>query len=1159
MGYRVIVRALVVAASIAFPARSIAQDLVAKTEARSPDEERKAFKLPPGFEAQLVAAEPDIHKPMNIAFDAKGRLWVTDTVEYPYPVTGDKRPRDTVKVLEDFDETGRARKITTYADGLNIPIGVLPLPQPGVALVYAIPNIFRMADTDGDGKADRREVLMATYGSKDTHGMTNSFTLGYDGWVYACHGFSNDSHVRAKDGSEVRMNSGNVYRFRPDGSRVEMFSRGQVNPFGLCFDPLGNLYSADCHSRPQYLLLRGAYYPSFGKPDDGLGFGPEMIFHDHGSTGIAGTVHYDADHFPPQYRGTMFNGNPVTNRINHDKLEWRGSSPRAVELPDFLTSDDPWFRPVDIRLGPDGALYVADFYNRIIGHYEVRLDHPGRDRTSGRIWRIVYKGTGNDPAKKPVMPDLASASPQALVKHLASDNLTVRMNASHQLAARPEQVPADALRRAADTPAQRVNALWVLHRTNRLNDGDLPNATSAPESIVRVHAMRVLSETQLWTDRHRSLALKGLSDGDAHVRRAAADAVALHPDASHVRPLLDLRQKVDPKDTHLLHAVRIALRNQLQPAGVLAKLDVNAMSEADRRAIADVALGVTTPDVGGFLVEHVEKYAAQDKVLASRYLRHAARFLPEARVDALAALAQGKFADDIDFQLALYRSVQEGLAQRGAQPPQGMRKWGAGLAEKLLAIEPDADRWLRRPLPGKPADAPSPWILQPRQAAGGRTVTLWSSLPPGGEGLTGVLRSEPFDAPPTLSFFLCGHNGPPSEPDTKRNVVRVRDATSDEVLAEAYPPRNDVARKVTWDLSKARGRKVVFEATDSQEGGGYAWLAFGVFDPPVLKLPTVGPELARERYQGAAAIAGALKLSALEGRLAELLASRGADAQARAEAARALATISPDRHTKVLGSIASDPEVPPALRDAVSQALAATNTEAARTELVSALAVAPRQLQLSLAIALASNQAGAEALLKAVEAGKASARLLREPPVRERLAAARPADLDKRVEQLTRNLPAAGEELDKLIQTRRAAFDPTRASADRGAKVFTTHCAACHRVNDQGATIGPQLDGLGKRGADRILEDVLDPNRNVDAAFRTTILQTKGGDTVAGLMRREEGELIVIADSAGKEVSVPNANVTRRALSPLSPMPSNFHELIPQQEFNDLMAFLLAN
>src|SRR5688572_25666744 len=252
---------LVVLASLSIPHRSAAQDLVAPTDARSPDEERKAFKLPPGFEPQLVAAHPDIQKPMNIAFDPKARLWVTDTVEYPYPAAAGKAPRDTVKILEDFDESGRARKITTFADNLNIPIGVLPLPQPGTALVYAIPNIFLMTDADGDSRADRRDVLLGTYGFKDTHGMTNSFTLGFDGWVYACHGFSNDSVVRASDGLEVRMNSGNVYRFKPDGSRVEMHSRGQVNPFGLCFDPLGNLYSADCHSRPQYLLLRGAYYP----------------------------------------------------------------------------------------------------------------------------------------------------------------------------------------------------------------------------------------------------------------------------------------------------------------------------------------------------------------------------------------------------------------------------------------------------------------------------------------------------------------------------------------------------------------------------------------------------------------------------------------------------------------------------------------------------------------------------------------------------------------------------------------------------------------------------------------------------------------------------------------------------------------------------------
>lgn len=107
-----------------------------------------------------------------------------------------------------------------------------------------------------------------------------------------------------------------------DGSHAEYFTHGQVNPFGLTFDPLGNLYSSDCHSRPIYQLLRGAYYPSFGKPDDGLGFGPEMMTHDHGSTAIDGATYYAANQFPPAYRDTLFTGNVVTNRINHDRVEY---------------------------------------------------------------------------------------------------------------------------------------------------------------------------------------------------------------------------------------------------------------------------------------------------------------------------------------------------------------------------------------------------------------------------------------------------------------------------------------------------------------------------------------------------------------------------------------------------------------------------------------------------------------------------------------------------------------------------------------------------------------------------------------------------------------------------------------------------------------------
>ena len=401
---------------------------IASTDPRSPSEEAKAFQLPPGFEIQLVAADPDIHKPLNMAFDDRGRLWVTDTVEYPFAAK--KNPRDGVKILDDFGPDGRARKITTFAGDLNIPIGLLPLPakNPPEALVFSIPDIWHVR------QGGEREILYKEYGHRDTHGMTSAFTRGFDGWIYACHGFSNDSTVTASDGSSVTMNSGNTYRFKDNGSHVEAFTRGQVNPFGLCFDPLGNLYSADCHSQPIYQLLRGGYYPSFGKPHDGLGFAPEMFSNYADSTAIAGVVYYAADHFPASFRNCAYIGDVVTNRLVRFKIEWHGSSPKG-SMDYFLKCDDPWFRPVAITLGPDGALYIADFYNRIIGHYEVPLDHPGRDRERGRIWRIVYKGPEGKGTPAP-RTDWTKATVDELLADLGHPNLTVRMLATTELVAR---------------------------------------------------------------------------------------------------------------------------------------------------------------------------------------------------------------------------------------------------------------------------------------------------------------------------------------------------------------------------------------------------------------------------------------------------------------------------------------------------------------------------------------------------------------------------------------------------------------------------------------------------------------------------------------------------------------------------------------------------
>ncbi len=369
----------------------------------TPAQQQAGFHLPPGFEISLFAAEPTIAKPLNMAFDDRGRLWLTQTTRYPYPAPLDHDPAavdqaaDAVVVLEDRSGNGAADTCTTFADGLNIPIGVLPYGDG--CLCFSIPYIWYLRDTTGDGRCDQRQRLLGPFDTtRDTHGMVNSLRDGGDGWIYACHGFNNQSTVAGSDGHAVTMHSGNTFRFRPDGSRIERVTRGQVNPFGLTQDDWGYWYSADCHSKPITQLVPGASYPSFGRSHDGLGFLPPMVDHLHGSTAISGILHIAAESPLTELRQQILSGNVMTSRINRNGVRYRGATAVGHELPDFLTSDDPWFRPVDLQLGPDHAIYVADFYNRIIGHYEVPLDHPGRDRTSGRIWKITSDNTSPPPA-----------------------------------------------------------------------------------------------------------------------------------------------------------------------------------------------------------------------------------------------------------------------------------------------------------------------------------------------------------------------------------------------------------------------------------------------------------------------------------------------------------------------------------------------------------------------------------------------------------------------------------------------------------------------------------------------------------------------------------------------------------------------------------------
>ncbi|MBI4657803.1 MAG: hypothetical protein HY735_02950, partial [Verrucomicrobia bacterium] len=798
---------------------------VRKTEPLTPEQQLKSFHLPPGFEIQLVAAEPDLRKPMNMAFDASGRLWFSESREYPFPAPLDKPARDTIRVLSDFDEAGRARKVTIFADGLNIPIGLYPFYSPAgdgrggftwKCIAWGIPNIWLMEDTDGDGKADKREVLYGPFDhTRDTHGNQASFRRGFDGWLYATHGFNNDSHVKGRDGHQVDLNSGNTYRIRLDGSRIEHHTWGQVNPFGLAWDAFGNLYSSDCHSAPTYQLLAGGYYPSFGKPHDGLGFAPVLMEHSHGSTAIDGMLYYADDLWPAEFRGNIFVGNVMTSRVNRDRLEFNGSSPKAVELDDFVKTDDPWFRPVDNQLGPDGAFYIADFYNRIIGHYEVPLTHPGRDRERGRIWRVVYRGQDGRPKLHERKLDLTKADTGQLIKELADPNLTWRMLAANQLFDRIGKPATKALRRALRDPVnsfQHVHALWLLHRLNPpgLESGPGPEALStaakSKDMLLRVHAQRVAADVlyqdglpgiSKYTDFVQAasqVAMDGLKDPDALVQRCAVEALGSFRSADNLRPLLDLVARVPATDTHLLYVVRKALREQLNADLTFTRVLETQWSDADLRALADVAVAVKSPLAGAFLLRNLSRLN-QDRATLSTVLQHAARYAPASDLDQVAAFCRQRFADDIDLQVALFAGVEQGIAQKAASLSEPLRSWGTGLCRQALSATPDT-AWWNTPLAGV-NDTRSPWAFQERRCADGRSARLLSSHPLG-EHLTGILRSRSFAVPPQLSFYVAGHQGEPERPPHQRNVVRLRDAATDAVLAEAFPPRSDTAQKITW-------------------------------------------------------------------------------------------------------------------------------------------------------------------------------------------------------------------------------------------------------------------------------------------------------------------------------------------------------------------------
>jgi putative heme-binding domain-containing protein len=429
----------------------------------APAEAVRRMTVPDGFRVELVAAEPDIVNPIAMTFDDRGRIWVTESVEYPRRSAGPGR--DRVKILEGCDEIGRATKVTTFAEGLNIPTAVA-VGYGGVWVMNA-PDLLFLREKGG--KEVGREVIATGFGRTDTHELPNSLTWGPDGWLYGLNGVFN--HSRVQSNGKMFDFTCALWRIHPRTREFQVVCEGTSNPWGLAWDSEGSALVSACHWATDHVFhfVETGYYTrqAGAYPPFTLKIG-SITNHAHQKTAYCGLCWFDSDAYPERYRGRLYMGNIHGGCINVDVLRRDGSTYISDGEPDFLTANDAWFMPVSQKVGPDGCLYVLDWYDRYHCSQDAARDPAGVDRTQGRLYRVRYRDT-----PRAANYDLTAESDEQLIGRLSSANVYFRESAQRLLTERNSPSARTRLEMLVFDDAAprtaRLHGLWALVGTGTLD------------------------------------------------------------------------------------------------------------------------------------------------------------------------------------------------------------------------------------------------------------------------------------------------------------------------------------------------------------------------------------------------------------------------------------------------------------------------------------------------------------------------------------------------------------------------------------------------------------------------------------------------------------------------------------------------------------------
>jgi putative heme-binding domain-containing protein len=531
-----------IAVCLAFFVASLVRAQAPKEE-DDPAVEQRAFVLPPGFEIQLVASEPTVINPVQINFDPQGRLWVLCIPRYPQLLPG-QDPADFVTVLDDIGASGKAKKAIVFAESLTVPTGMAP--GDGGVYVGQADKLLHLKDTKGAGKADQRRVLFAGFGTQDTHHTLNSFRWGPDGSLYFNQGIYIKSDVETPYGLR-RYWGGGIWQLRPDRLKLDVYDRSiaGTNTWGHIFDAWGRSFCTTAWPDGIYQVL----------PDSPLNTSNEKnVVPPLPLTRVADGRHCGATfvtgrHFPDDWQGNLVSGSFASQLIYRYDFSETGAKIAGKQKAPLVTSKHRKFRPVDVQMGPDGALYIADWYDEIIQHNQIDFRDPRRDHSHGRIWRVVAK---DRPLVTP--PKLVGVSAADVLEQLKSPELAARFQAKRALAERDAKEVKLALEswvaglepKDKDASHHLLEALWTSQAIDHVNANLLSRVLRADEPRARAAAARVAGA---WADRlpdPLTILTPAVNDADPRVRLEAILAISRVPAARSIEvALLALDQPSD--------------------------------------------------------------------------------------------------------------------------------------------------------------------------------------------------------------------------------------------------------------------------------------------------------------------------------------------------------------------------------------------------------------------------------------------------------------------------------------------------------------------------------------------------------------------------------------------------------------------------------------